>query len=68
VTRAGDVLSILQKRQGRWVIVRDANMLAPVRPHTSTRSRISMYGVSVARLYAGRNKNATIPGGVANLA
>lgn len=30
VTRAGDVLSILQKRSGRWVIVRDANMLAPV--------------------------------------
>src|SRR5512143_3091163 len=30
-TRAGDVLSILQKRSGRWVIVRDANMLSEVR-------------------------------------
>jgi uncharacterized protein (TIGR02246 family) len=31
VTRAGDVLSILQRQSGRWVIVRDANMLAQVR-------------------------------------
>jgi uncharacterized protein (TIGR02246 family) len=28
--RAGNVLSVLQKQGGRWVIVRDANMLAPV--------------------------------------
>jgi uncharacterized protein (TIGR02246 family) len=28
VTRSGDVLSILQKRSGRWVIARDANMLS----------------------------------------
>jgi len=26
--RAGDVLSLLQKQSGRWVIVRDANMLS----------------------------------------
>jgi len=30
VERAGSVLSILQKQQGRWVIVRDANMLTVV--------------------------------------
>jgi uncharacterized protein (TIGR02246 family) len=30
VKRAGDVLSVLQKQAGRWVIVRDANMLARV--------------------------------------
>lgn len=28
--RAGHVLSVLQKQNGHWVIVRDANMLAPV--------------------------------------
>jgi len=27
--RSGHVLSVLQKQHGRWVIVRDANMLAP---------------------------------------
>ena len=30
VKRAGDILSVLQKQNGRWVIFRDANMLAPV--------------------------------------
>jgi uncharacterized protein (TIGR02246 family) len=30
VKRAGHTLSILQKRAGQWVLVRDANMLAPV--------------------------------------
>jgi len=30
VKRAGDVLSVLQKQAGRWVIVRDANMLSRV--------------------------------------
>ena len=30
VTRSGATLSILQKRDGKWVIVRDANMLAVV--------------------------------------
>jgi ketosteroid isomerase-like protein len=30
VTRAGPTLSILQKNHGKWVIVRDANMLAVV--------------------------------------
>jgi ketosteroid isomerase-like protein len=30
VKRAGNVLSILQKQNGRWVIVRDANMLGVV--------------------------------------
>lgn len=30
VRRSGDVLSILQKQEGRWVIVRDANMLSRV--------------------------------------
>ncbi|HKA44224.1 MAG TPA: SgcJ/EcaC family oxidoreductase [Burkholderiales bacterium] len=30
VRRAGNTLSILQKREGAWVIVRDANMLAGV--------------------------------------
>jgi uncharacterized protein (TIGR02246 family) len=29
VKRAGNVLSILQKQSGKWVIVRDANMLTP---------------------------------------
>lgn len=28
--RAGHTLSILRKEDGRWVLVRDANMLAPV--------------------------------------
>lgn len=28
VTRSGPTLSVLQKQSGRWVIVRDANMLA----------------------------------------
>jgi len=31
VTRAGNTLSILQKRDGRWLLVRDANMLAEVK-------------------------------------
>ena len=26
---AGPVLTILRKQEGRWVVVRDANMLAP---------------------------------------
>jgi uncharacterized protein (TIGR02246 family) len=30
VKREGDVLSVLQKQAGRWVIVRDANMLSRV--------------------------------------
>lgn len=30
IKRAGNVLSILQKQNGRWVIVRDANMLTVV--------------------------------------
>jgi uncharacterized protein (TIGR02246 family) len=30
MTRAGHTLSILQKEDGRWVLARDANMLAPV--------------------------------------
>jgi len=30
IKRAGDVLSVLQKQAGRWVIVRDANMLSRV--------------------------------------
>jgi uncharacterized protein (TIGR02246 family) len=30
VKRAGNVLSVLQKQNGRWVIVRDANMLSVV--------------------------------------
>lgn len=30
VTRAGDVLSVLQKQNGAWVLFRDANMLAVV--------------------------------------
>jgi uncharacterized protein (TIGR02246 family) len=29
-TRAGHTLSILKKQDGKWVIARDANMLAPV--------------------------------------
>jgi uncharacterized protein (TIGR02246 family) len=29
--RAGNTLSILQKRDGRWLLVRDANMLAEVK-------------------------------------
>ena len=30
IKRTGDVLSLLQKQAGRWVIVRDANMLSRV--------------------------------------
>src|SRR5215510_4103906 len=30
MTRAGDTLSILKKQNGKWVLARDANMLAPV--------------------------------------
>jgi uncharacterized protein (TIGR02246 family) len=30
VTRAGHTLSVLKKHQGKWVLARDANMLAPV--------------------------------------
>jgi uncharacterized protein (TIGR02246 family) len=30
ITRAGYTLSILKKENGRWVLARDANMLAPV--------------------------------------
>jgi len=30
VKRAGNVLSVLQKQDGRWLIVRDANMLTVV--------------------------------------
>ena len=30
LTRAGYTLSILRKENGRWVLARDANMLAPV--------------------------------------
>jgi ketosteroid isomerase-like protein len=30
IKRSGDVLSLLQKQAGRWVIVRDANMLSRV--------------------------------------
>lgn len=32
MTRAGHTLSILRKQGGKWVLVRDANLLAPV-PH-----------------------------------
>ncbi|MEO6430658.1 MAG: hypothetical protein ABIO50_02750, partial [Nitrosospira sp.] len=31
MTRAGHTLSILEKQSGKWVLARDANMLAPVR-------------------------------------
>ena len=30
-TRAGHTLSILKKEKGRWVLARDANLLAPVK-------------------------------------
>jgi uncharacterized protein (TIGR02246 family) len=30
MTRAGHTLSVLKKHHGRWVLARDANMLAPV--------------------------------------
>jgi hypothetical protein len=29
MTRAGHTLSILNKQNGKWVLARDANMLAP---------------------------------------
>lgn len=29
VERAGNMLSILSKRDGAWMVARDANMLAP---------------------------------------
>lgn len=31
IVRAGNTLSILRKQEGKWVLVRDANMLAQVR-------------------------------------
>ena len=33
MTRAGHTLSILRKENGRWLLARDANMLAPVTPN-----------------------------------
>ena len=30
MTRAGNTLSVLKKENGKWVLARDANMLAPV--------------------------------------
>jgi ketosteroid isomerase-like protein len=30
MTRAGHTLSILKREEGKWVLARDANMLAPV--------------------------------------
>jgi|SRR5688572_13960868 len=30
--REGDVLSVFRKRAGRWLLYRDANLLAPQRP------------------------------------
>lgn len=30
VTRAGHTLTVLNRQQGRWVLARDANLLAPV--------------------------------------
>lgn len=33
MTRAGHTLSILQKQKGKWVLARDANLLAPVPAH-----------------------------------
>jgi ketosteroid isomerase-like protein len=35
VTREGYTLSILKKENGRWLLARDANMLAPVPPKGS---------------------------------
>ena len=32
MTRAGHTLSVLNKQNGKWVLARDANMLAPVPP------------------------------------
>jgi uncharacterized protein (TIGR02246 family) len=32
VTRAGHTLSILKKQNGKWLLARDANILAPVPP------------------------------------
>jgi uncharacterized protein (TIGR02246 family) len=31
-TRAGHTLSVLRKQNGKWVLARDANLLAPVAP------------------------------------
>lgn len=32
ITRAGHTLTIFNKQQGRWLLARDANLLAPVPP------------------------------------
>ena len=32
ITRAGHTLSILRKERGKWVLARDANLLAPAPP------------------------------------
>jgi len=37
MTRAGHTLSIFSKQNGRWVLARDANMLAPVDPGERSR-------------------------------
>jgi uncharacterized protein (TIGR02246 family) len=37
MTRAGQTLSIFSKQNGRWVLARDANMLAPADPGERSR-------------------------------
>jgi uncharacterized protein (TIGR02246 family) len=37
MTRAGHTLSMFNKQNGRWVLARDANMLAPVDPGERSR-------------------------------
>ena len=37
MTRAGHTLSMFSKQNGRWVLARDANMLAPVDPGERSR-------------------------------
>jgi uncharacterized protein (TIGR02246 family) len=34
MTRAGHTLTILKKENGKWLLARDANMLAPAKPST----------------------------------
>jgi hypothetical protein len=36
MTRAGYTLSILNKQNGRWVLARDANLLAPLSEETNS--------------------------------
>jgi uncharacterized protein (TIGR02246 family) len=47
MVRAGHTLTILQKKNGKWLVARDANMLAPVSSY-STKQRMPPVRLQVA--------------------